>query len=238
MHLHSFGTLGVIYEMVMQATPEFGVKKCIYADVPWATFLSDPKEFDRLNQDKVYISYFTNWQEEKMNSIWTGDAFEPHNGDYSEWMVDYEELCDATWFDGHLVKKQHPVPGRSDEPCVDSGFGMWNEKIYHFKPDLPPSSAGDEIQSEFFVTYGDMPRAVLDLYSQAELFRDLVQITEIRGVAADTIPLSPAKDKTVFGIHFTWKHDFEGVYFAAEKVQQILAKYDYRVHYGKFFHAD
>lgn len=116
------------------------------------------------------------------------------------------------------MKKQHPVPGRSDAPCVDSGFGMWNEKIYHFKPDLPPSSAGDEIQSEFFVTYEDMPKAVLDLYSQAELFRDLVQITEIRGVAADTIPLSPAKDKVVFGIHFTWKHDFEGVYFAAEKV--------------------
>ena len=141
------------------------MKKCIYADVPWATFLKDPKEFDRLNQDKLYISYFTNWQEEKMNSIWTGEAFEPHDGDYSEWMLDYEELCDATWFDGHLVKKQHPVPGRSDEPCVDSGFGMWNEKIYHFKPDLPPSSAGDEIQSEFFVTYDDMPKAVLDLYS-------------------------------------------------------------------------
>lgn len=42
----------------------------------------------------------------------------------------------------------------------------------------------------------------------------------------------------MFGIHFTWKHDFEGIYSAAKKVQEIMKKYDYRVHYGKFFHAD
>ena len=42
---------------------------------------------------------------------------------------------------------------------------MWNDKIYHFLPDMPPSSDGDEIQSEFFVKYEDMPEAVADLYS-------------------------------------------------------------------------
>ena len=81
-----------------------------------------------------------------------------------------------------MTKKTHPVPGRSDEPCVESGFGMWNQKIYHFLPDKPPSSAGDEIQSEFFVRYEDMPQAVADIYAQAESFRDYVQITEIRSV--------------------------------------------------------
>lgn len=38
------------------------------------------------------------------------------------------------------------------------------------------------------------------------------------------------------GIHFTWKRQFEDVYFAAKEVQEILAKYNYRVHWGKFFH--
>jgi alditol oxidase len=79
-------------------------------------------------------------------------------------MKEYTEICEPTYFGGSLVKKTHPVPGRSDAPCVDSGFGMWNDKIYHFKPDLPPSSAGDEIQSEFFVKYKDLPTAVEDLY--------------------------------------------------------------------------
>jgi len=115
---------------------------------------------------------------------------------------------------------------------------MWNDKIYHFLPDLPPSSAGDEIQSEFFVKYEDMPAAVAELYSHADKFRHLVQITEIRGVKKDYIPLSPAKDRDVMGIHFTWVRDFDNVYFAAKEIQKILAKYDYRVHWGKFFHPE
>lgn len=114
---------------------------------------------------------------------------------------------------------------------------MWNEKIYHFEPDKPPSSNGDEIQTELFVDYKDFPAAMADLFANAEKFRDLVQITEIRGVERDEIPLSPASKGTVFGIHFTWKHDFEGIYEAAALVQDILTKYNYRVHYGKFFHA-
>lgn len=134
------------------------------------------------------------------------------------------------------MQKTHPVPSRSSDPNVESGFGMWHEKIYHFLPDKPPSSDGDEIQSEFFVKYADMPNVVSDLYSHAEKFRDFVQITEIRSVYRDNIPLSPAKGQNVFGIHFTWKHDFENVYFASKEVQSILAKYDYRVHWGKFFH--
>lgn len=92
------------------------------------------------------------------------------------------------------MRKTHPVPGYSDEACVESGFGMWNKKIYHFEPDRPPSSDGDEIQSEFFVKYEDLSAAVAEVYKHAEEFRHLVQITEIRGVAADDLPLSPAKD--------------------------------------------
>lgn len=51
---------------------------------------------------------------------------------------------------------------------------MWNEKIYHFKPDEAPSSGGDEIQSEFFVRKEDLPAAMLDLMSVADEFRHLV----------------------------------------------------------------
>lgn len=83
-----------------------------------------------------------------------------------------------------------------------------------------------------------MPAAVYDLYEHADKFRDFVQITEIRGVDRDDIPLSPAKLRRVMGIHFTWKRQFDDVYFAAKEVQKILAKYTYRVHWGKFFHPE
>ena len=110
------------------------------------------------------------------------------------------------------------MPGLSPDACVTSGFGMWSDKIYHFLPDKPPSGAGDEIQSEFFVKFDDMPAAVADLYSHGDKFRDYVHITEFRAVKKDNIPLSPAKGQDVFAIHFTWKHDFDNVYFAAREV--------------------
>ena len=119
---------------------------------------------------------------------------------------------------------------------MSSGAGAWSRKIYHFYPHLPPSSAGEEIQSEFFVEYHDLPAALEDIYSIADEIRHLVQITEIRAVDQDDIPLSPAKGQKVVGIHFTWYRDFDGIFFAVQKVQEVLQKYDYRVHWGKFFH--
>ena len=217
-YLHSFGALGVIYEMTMDIEPEYGVAKCVYQDVPW-DFLKDKEAYNELNQRHEYISYFTDWKEEKMTSIWIGSRYNPQNISYEDLLAQsYLDTCPPTYLEGTLTQKIHPVPGRSSDPCVESGYGMWNDKIYHFKPDKPPSSDGDEIQTEFFVKYADMPAAVAELYSNAALFRDFVQITEIRGVERDSIPLSPAKEQDVMGIHFTWKHDFKNVYFAAKTV--------------------
>ena len=81
--LHSFGTLGIIYEMTMEVQPEFAVRKCIYQDVPWSSFLHKKKEFKQLNEDYEIVSYFTNWKEEKMNSIWVGAEHFNEKGDFS-----------------------------------------------------------------------------------------------------------------------------------------------------------
>lgn len=172
-----------------------------------------------------------------MTSIWTGRRYASSPEYLAEKSaLTFEQACEPDFHGGSLVERIHPVPGRDAEPCVSSGYGLWSEKIYHFKPDKPPSSDGDEIQSEFFVEYQHLQDAVRDLYTYRDDFAHLVQITEIRAVEQDSIPLSPAQGAQVFGIHFTWVKDFDGVFHAARDVQEILAKYDYRVHWGKFFH--
>ena len=133
--LHSFGTLGIIYEMTMDIVPEYGVTKCIYQNVPW-DFLYDKKQYKKINEDWTYLSYFADFQSEHMSTIWVGKKIAARDGDYSEWSSKtYQELCAETFYGGTLTKRIHPVNDRSSEPCVESGFGMWNEKIYHFKPD-------------------------------------------------------------------------------------------------------
>ena len=116
---------------------------------------------------------------------------------------------------------------------------MWHEKIYHFWPHKAPSSAGYEIHTEFFVAISDLPAAMHALYEIAELFRDYVQITELRAVKADNTPLSPANGRDVMGIHWTWKHDFENVMKAVEPIKVALEPFNYTVHWGKYFgHLD
>jgi xylitol oxidase len=72
----------------------------------------------------------------------------------------------TTFYGSPLIKEKriHPVKGRDSAPCVTVGKGWWKEKIYHFLPDQPPSSDGDEIQTEFFISYSDFKAAMETLY--------------------------------------------------------------------------
>ena len=73
--------MGIIYEMTMVVVPEYGVEKCIYENVPW-DFFKDKAQFDRLNQDRDYISFFLDWHDEVMFSVWTGQRYHGTQEEY------------------------------------------------------------------------------------------------------------------------------------------------------------
>lgn len=80
------------------------------------------------------------------------------------------------FFKAAHIKTQniHPVRGRDASPCVFVGAGSWKEKVYHFFPDAPPSSGGDESHSEFFIPYKNFKQALEAIYSIRESFMHLV----------------------------------------------------------------
>ena len=124
-------------------------------------------------------------------------------------------------------------------PTTGSGIGMWHDKIYYFPPDGPPNMAGAEIASEFYVEYHHLPEVIEELYEKREQWgAHLVAFSEFRPLEQDHIPLSPGKNQQVYSLHFTWHHDFDAVYQAVREVQNILRRFEYRVHWGKFFHAE
>lgn len=180
----------------------------------------------------TYISLFTNWAEPVMNSVWLGTRLNEWNDNM--FAEAYDEVCEVKFHGASLIQKTHPA-FRSPENVVESGVGMWHEKIYHFKPEGEPSSGGDEIQSEFFVNLEDLGDAMNTLMSLKHIFAEYVQISEIRPVAKSNIILQPAYGKNVVGIHFTWKKDFPNVMEAVEVIKIALRVYKYRVHWGKYF---
>ena len=80
-HLHSFGTLGIIYEMTFDIYDEYGVDKCIYTYVPWG-IVSTKKWWKKINDQYSFISFFLDWKSEMMSTVWIGTQHFEDHGNY------------------------------------------------------------------------------------------------------------------------------------------------------------
>ena len=186
-HLLNFGAIGIITTMTIQLVPYYDVHKSIYLNLQFSTLFSHSASI-LLSKDIDYLSLFTNFDSRSFNSVWVGSKSKK---------VEFYGLLETT-------QKVHPVPGMDSAPCVGGGRGPWNEKIYHFVPEMQPSSAGEELQSEYFVRFEQMEQTLEKLYEIREKFKDLIQICEVRVIKQDDIPRSPANGRLTAAFHFTW----------------------------------
>jgi xylitol oxidase len=65
----------------------------------------------------------------------------------------------------------------------------------------------------------------------------VLQICEIRTIAADDLWLSPSYCRDSVGFHFTWIDDMRAVAPVIARVEEQLAPFDPRPHWGKLFTA-
>ena len=75
------------------------------------------------------------------------------------------------------------------------------------------------------------------MYKIRNTFNHLVYASEIRMVAGDNMPLSPAKgqEKGILGMHFTWKSMQEDILKALPLIEKTLAPFEVKPHPGKLF---
>ena len=69
----------------------------------------------------------------------------------------------------------------------------------------------------------------------APSFDGLLQVTEVRTIAADELWLSGAYGGDVVGLHFTWVRDVPGVYAVLPAIEDALLPLGGRPHWGKCF---
>ena len=226
-YLINFGGLGVITSMTIRLVPTFMVCKSIYENLKW-DILFDKKNFDTIMHHQDFLSFFCTWKNREMTSVWVGKKY--YNGDSLP--LKEKEYFGASHITGNRI---HPVPGRDSSVNVTTGIGKWRDKIYHFLPDKPPSSAGEEIQTEFFVPYECFIEAIEALYLIKDKFQHLVQVSEFRMVLNDNLPMSPAKHQTCIGIHFTWWRKHDEILDVLPLIENTLSKFNVKPHFGKLF---
>jgi xylitol oxidase len=98
-------------------------------------------------------------------------------------------------------------------------------------------SAGEELQSEFLVPRAHAIEAIEAVRALAARVQPLLQVTELRTIAADSLWMSPQYGQPTVGIHFTWKREPAAVEAALTEVEAVLAPFEARPHWGKLFRS-
>ncbi|MCO5994572.1 FAD-binding protein [Actinoallomurus rhizosphaericola] len=219
------GALGVVVSVTLDIAPTFDVRQRVYEGLPLEVL---DERFSAVVSGAYSVSLFTTWREARIDQVWVKDRVDAAGVDPMP-----EEWFGARAADG----PRHPVPAMSPVACTEQGGvpGPWYDRLPHFRPDFAPSSSGDELQSEFLL---DRTRAVEALHALNEV-RDriapVLQICEIRTVAADDLWMSTSYGRDTVALHFTWVKDADAVRPVLDLLEERLAPFDARPHWGKLF---
>lgn len=216
----ALGALGVVVDLEFAVHPTYDVAQTVLDDVPLAAALAD---LDRVWSSATSVSAFTRWDGTCM--LWRKQR------------ADVGGLGDVSGLGGQPADgPRHPIAGVDAAACTEQlGVpGPWFARLPHFRLEFTPS-AGAELQSEYLLPREAAAEAITAVTPVMTQARDLVLVSEIRSIAADDLWLSGEYGRETIGLHTTWRQDVPGVMAVLAQVEQVLAPFQARPHWGKLF---
>jgi alditol oxidase len=219
------GAFGVIVSLTLEVQPTYRARQDVYRDVSWDAALA---QFDDITGAGYSVSVFTRWEPELLGDVWVKTRLG----------ADDDPVPDAL-LNGARVVEANPLEGLPDLTELGGVPGPWMLRLPHFRLDGKPSF-GDEIQSEYFVARADAPAALNAMRALADAIQPVLFVSELRTAASDDLWLSGAYQRDFLAIHFTWHNDPDGVRAVLPLIEEALAPFHARPHWGKLhlFDAD
>lgn len=220
----NLGALGVVASLTLDLVSSFAMRQHVYEDLDLAVAADHLAE---LSASGYSVSLFTDWRESRLTQIWIKQRSDEPN----------PPVPAQPWFNATPASgPRHPVAGISPASCSEQmGIpGRWYERLPHFRPEFTPST-GDELQSEYLIPFEYGAPALLALDQIRHRIHPVLQVCEIRTVAADRFWMSPCQGRHTLAIHFTWIADPSAVLPVVSVVEQLLTGFDARPHWGKIF---
>lgn len=222
----SLGALGIITHLTLDLVPAYTVSQSVHLGVPAEEMTAEG--LGGLLGAAYSVSLFHRW-DGRIDQVWSKQRVDP--------AAVGEELLPEVWHGARRAAEAvHPLPGLSAEPCTDqSGTpGPFHERLPHFRMEFTPSN-GEEIQSEYLVAREDIADALAAVTELGERIRPLLHASEVRTVAADQLWLSPAHERASACVHFTWRRESAAVAQLLPEIEERLAPFAPRPHWGKVF---
>jgi alditol oxidase len=225
----ALGALGVVTQLTVDVQPDFEVAQYIHHGVPLDRFI---EEHAAVLASGYSVSGFTDWRPDGGGfSVWRKLRTAGGAQDAAEGAALIEALGGRP-----ATEPAHPVPGMPAENSTPQlGLpGPWHERLPHFRPEFTPSS-GRELQSEFFVSREAAGAALTAVRGLGARIAPVLQISEIRTIAADDLWLSPSSGRESLALHFTWIADRAAVDPVLAEVERALLPLGARPHWGKLY---
>lgn len=220
------GGLGVVTKITLDVIPTFQMSQHVYDNL---SLVQLNEHFDDIFSSAYSVSLFTDWKNAIFNQVWIKQKLTDQVTD---------QVAPAPeFFDAQLATSpRHPVPGHTAENCSEQMCiaGPWHERLPHFRMDFTPS-AGEELQSEYFVPRQDAYQALNALNGIREHISPHLYVSEVRTIAKDNLWMSPNYNQDSVAIHFTWKPNWEAVKQVLPMIEKQLAPFRARPHWGKLF---
>jgi xylitol oxidase len=218
------GALGAVTRITLDVQPTYQVRQRVFEGLGWKALYD---HFDAITSCGYSVSIFTRWGETN-DQVWVKsrtDAPDQVAGD----------LFGAV----AATVERHPIVELDPTPCtLQLGQpGLWSDRLPHFRMGHTPSS-GAEIQSEYLVPRRHALGALEAVRALADGIRPILQVSEIRRVAADRLWMSMTYEADAVAIHFTWKREPDAVQEMVVQIEEALTPFAARPHWGKVFHAD
>ncbi|MGW4525282.1 FAD-binding protein [Amycolatopsis sp. NPDC004378] len=219
------GAFGVVTRLTLDLVPTFDVRQDVFDGLPWEAAF---EHFDEIENAGYSVSMFTNWVNATIDQVWIKSRV------YA--FTERSEVFGAVPADG----PRHPAhaAGIAAGNCTpQQGVpGPWHERLPHFALAFTPS-VGDELQSEYFVPYRDAVAALKAVREIGDVLAPVLLVSEIRAIAGDRLWLSPCHGGDRVALHFTWQPRQAEVEAVLPVLEERLAPFGARPHWGKLFHT-
>jgi xylitol oxidase len=218
------GALGVVTRLTLDLQPAFDVRQDVFEGLPLDRLEG---RFDELTSSGYSVSLFTGWREPRIDQVWV-----KHRVADGATPARVAELLGAA----AATVERHPIAGLSAEHCTAQlGVpGPGHERLPHFRMDFTPSS-GAELQTDYFVPRAQAWQALTAIAALREHVAPVLQVAEVRTVAADDLWMSPCFERDCVSFHFTWIADWHAVRALLPRIEAQLAPLGARPHWGKLF---
>ncbi|MBF4607435.1 D-arabinono-1,4-lactone oxidase [Curtobacterium sp. VKM Ac-1393] len=219
-HRVAIGALGVVTEVELAIEPTFQVATTVHLDLPWDAVAT---HFEQVMSDAYSVSMFTSFDDRGARQVWV-----KHRVDEPAPTVDLVDLG-ARPADGPVHPGENDPAGVTEQGGVP---GPWAERLPHFRSSFTPST-GAEIQAEYLIPAASAVAALQALRPLESVFAPILIAAEVRTIASDTAWLAPSSGRQSVGLHFTFRRDAAAVAAAVSRIEEVLAPFDPRPHWGK-----